>query len=94
METTDEQLRNVVKIYLKLSSGKLANDGFLPRINLDKELVEQTRQFYEAKSNEILNQTNLIDYLKETDKFYTQEKARVMDIFNWDIGEVILKTFR
>lgn len=72
----------------------MANDGFLPRINLDKELVEQTRQFYEAKSNEILNQTNLIDYLKETDKFYTQEKARVMDIFNWDIGEVILKTFR
>lgn len=94
METSDEQLRNVVKIYLKLSEGKLANDGFLPRINLDKELIEQTRQFYAAKSNEIIDEMTLIDYLKETDKFYTQERSRVAHIFNWDIGEEILKTFR
>lgn len=94
METSDEVLRNVVKIYLKLSEGKLANDGFLPRINLDKELIEQTKQFYEAKNNEIIGDMNLIDYLKETDKFYTQERSRVTHIFNWDIGEEILKTFR
>ena len=94
METSDEVLRNVVKIYLKLSEGKLANDGFLPRINLDKELIEQTKQFYEAKNNEIIGDLNLIDYLKETDKFYTQERSRVTHIFNWDIGEEILKTFR
>jgi len=94
METTDEQLRNIVKIYLKLSTGKLANDGFLPRINLDKALVEETRLFYEGKSNEVIVQTNLIDYLRETDKFYTQEKNRVTHIINWEIGEEILKTFR
>lgn len=40
MDSADEHLRNVVKIYIKLSTGRLANDGFLPRINLDKELIE------------------------------------------------------
>ena len=34
------QLSKVVKIYQKLSQGKLANDGILPRLNLKKALIE------------------------------------------------------
>ncbi len=34
------QLSKVVKIYQKLSQGKLANDGILPRLNLEKALIE------------------------------------------------------
>ncbi len=34
-----ELLKGSVAIYLTLSSGKLAQDGFLPRVNLDKALL-------------------------------------------------------
>ena len=94
MTDSQQQLSKVVKVYLKLSTGKLASDGFLPRVNLDKALIEQTQQFYASKSGKIINETNLIDYLTATDKLYTEEKNRTIHIFNWDIGEEILKTFR
>ena len=91
----DEQLiKSSVQIYLDLSSGKLAHDGFLPRVNLDKAILEQTQQFYEARSKEVMDQTNLIDYLRIADKHYEEEKSRVEHILTWDVGQSVLKTFR
>lgn len=68
-----ELLKGTVSIYLTLSSGKLAQDGFMPRVNLDKAILEQTEEFYRGKSKEIMQSTNLIDYLKVVDKFKKDE---------------------
>jgi hypothetical protein len=38
-----------------LSKEKLVTDGFMPRVQLDKNLIEETRMFYHAKSNEIID---------------------------------------
>lgn len=37
-----ELLKGSIAIYLHLCSGKLAQDGFLPRNNLDKAILSQT----------------------------------------------------
>ena len=68
-----ELLKGTVSIYLTLSSGKLAQDGFMPRVNLDKAIHEQTEEFYRGKSIEIMESTNLIDYLRVVDKFKKDE---------------------
>jgi len=68
-----ELLKGSVAIYLTLSSGKLAQDGFLPRVHLDKALLAQTEEFYAAKSKEIMDTTNLIDYLKVADRYRKDE---------------------
>jgi hypothetical protein len=81
-----ELLKGSVAIYLHLSSGKLAQDGFLPRNNLDKAILVQTEQFYAAKSKEIMDSTNLIDYLKVADRYSKEEKTRVEQLLTWDIG--------
>lgn len=72
-----ELLKGSVAIYLHLSSGKLAQDGFLPRNDLDKAILFQTEQFYCAKSKEIMDSTSLIDYLKVADRYSKEEKQRV-----------------
>ena len=72
-----ELLKGTVSIYLTLSNGKLAQDGFLPRVNLEKAILEQTEEFYRGKSIEIMESTNLIDYLKVVDKFKKEEQNRV-----------------
>jgi hypothetical protein len=89
-----ELLKNSVAIYLHLSTGKLAQDGFLPRNNLDKAILEHTEQFYAAKSKEIMDNTTLIDYLKVTNKYYQEEQSRVENLFTWDVGQQVLKVFR
>ena len=58
-----------------------------------KARFKKSIQFSE-KSKEIICQTNLIDYLKEANKYYIKEKAHVNNIYNWEIGEDILKSFR
>lgn len=68
-----ELLKGSVAIYLTLSSGKLAQDGFLPRVHLDKALLAQTEEFYASKSKEIMDTTNLIDYLKVADRYRKDE---------------------
>ena len=47
-------VKDTVDIYHKLSSGNLAKDGFLPLKHLDKAILDQTEQFYSAKSQEIM----------------------------------------
>ena len=89
-----ELLQGSVAIYLNLSTGKLAQDGFLPRNNLDKAILEHTQQFYEAKSKEIMNSTNLIDYLKVADRYCREEQNRIDTLLTWDIGLEVLKVFR
>lgn len=66
-------LRDTVKIYLRLSQDKLASDGFMPRVQLDKNLIEETRKFYQQKSMTIVDSSSLVDYLKETAKNYAAE---------------------
>jgi len=61
---------------------------------LEKAILDQTEQFYSAKSKEIMDSTNLIDYLKSTDKFYEEELQRKEQIFKWSIGDEVIKTFR
>ena len=87
-------LKDAVRIYLKLSQDKLASDGNVPRLELDKELVEETRRFYEQRSLSIIDSYVLIDYLKDARKCYGNEKHRVSMIFNWDVDQQILRTFR
>lgn len=89
-----ELLKGSVSIYLTLSSGKLAQDGFLPRVHLDKALLSQTEEFYAAKSKEIMDTTNLIDYLKVADRYRKDEQNRVEQILTWDIGQQVLQSFR
>ena len=89
-----ELLKGTVSIYLTLSSGKLAQDGFMPRVNLDKAILEQTEEFYRGKSIEIMESTNLIDYLRVVDKFKKDEQNRVNEILIWDVGQEVLKAFR
>ena len=87
-------LQGSVAIYLNLSTGKLAQDGFLPSKNLDKAILEHTQQFYEAKSKEIMDSTNLIDYLKVADRYCKEEQTRIEKLLTWDIGIEVLKVFR
>ena len=87
-------LRDTVKIYLRLSQDKLASDGFMPRVQLDKNLVEETRKFYANKAMTIVDSTSLVDYLKETARSYSAERHRTLHIFNWEVDEEILNTFR
>lgn len=92
--STQDLLRNSVRIYLTLSKDKLVTDGFMPRVQLDKNLIDETRSFYHNKSQEIITSMNLVDYLVETSKNYAMEQRRTELIFNWDIQDEILKTFR
>lgn len=89
-----ELLKGSVAIYIHLSSGKLAQGSFMPRTNLEKALLVQTEQFYAAKSQEIMDSTNLIDYLKVADRYSNEEHNRVENLLTWDIGDEILKVFR
>lgn len=89
-----ELLKGTINIYLHLCSGKLAQDGFLPRNNLDKAILQQTETFYSQKSQEIMQTTSLIDYLKIADRFYKEEKTRVENLFTWEVGQEVLKVFR
>jgi len=89
-----ELLKGSVAIYLTLSTGKLAQDGSLPRVHLDRAILEQTEQFYEAKSKEIMDSTNLIDYLRVADRYRKEEQARVEQLLTWDVGQEVLKAFR
>ena len=41
-----------------------------------------------------MDQTNLIDYLIQADKYYEEEKNRVQMVFTWDVGPEVLKTYR
>lgn len=61
---------------------------------LDKAILEQTAQFYEAKSKEIMDSTNLIDYLKVADRYRREEESRVEQLLPWDVGQEVLKAFR
>ena len=45
-------------------------------------------------SKQIMDETNLIDYLRETDRFYEEEMKRKETIFKWSIGDSVIKTFR
>lgn len=77
-QNIDQQiLKDSVEIYLQLSTDKLSHDGFLPRIILDKAIVEQTQQFYAHKCKESMDQTTLIDYLKVAQQHYEEEKKRI-----------------
>jgi cullin 1 len=87
-------LKDTVRIYLKLSQDKLASDGSVPRLELDKQLIEETRRFYQQRSLQIIDNYVLIDYLKDAQKCYGNERHRVAMIFNWDVDQQILKTFR
>jgi len=89
-----ELLRASVHIFITLRTGKLAQAGFLPRVNLDKALLEQTALYYEAKSKEIMDSTNLIDYLRVSDKYRRDEQNRVEQLLTWDVGQEVLKVFR
>lgn len=68
--TQSQMLRDTVKIYLRLSQDKLASDGFMPRVQLDKNLVEETRKFYANKAMTMVDSMSLVDYLKETARAY------------------------
>lgn len=83
-----------MEIYLQLSTDKLSHDGFLPRIILDKAIVEQTQQFYANKCKEIMDQTTLIDYLKVAKQHHEEEKKRIEQILTWDVGSQVLKVYR
>lgn len=72
----------------------MAQDSFLPRTVLDRAILQQTESFYAARSREIMDSTNLIDYLKVADKHYREEKERVEQLLTWDIGSEVLKVFR
>lgn len=87
-------MQGTLKIFLELSEDKLAHDGWLPRVQLEKAILEQTEIFYCVKSQEIMNGTNLVDYLKESDRYYEEELKRKETIFKWSIGEQVIKTFR
>ena len=41
-----------------------------------------------------MDETNLIDYLKEADRYYEEELKRKDTIFKWSIGDQVIKTFR
>jgi hypothetical protein len=41
-----------------------------------------------------MSETILIDYLREADRYYEEELKRKEDIFKWNIGEQVVKTFR
>ena len=87
-ELIDEALiKSAVAIYLDLSKGRLAQDGFLPRVNLEKAILQQTQQFYEQRCKALVDQTSLIDYLKTADRHNEKEKQRVETILTWDVGQ-------
>lgn len=87
-------MKGTLKIFLELSEDKLAHDGWLPRVQLEKAILEQTEIFYSSKSKLIMDETNLIDYLRETDRYYEEELARKETMFKWAIGDQVIKTFR
>lgn len=87
-------MKGTLKIFLELSEDKLAHDGWLPRFQLEKAILEQTELFYSQRSKEIMDETILIDYLREADRFYEEELQRKETIFKWNIGDQVIKTFR
>ena len=87
-------MKGTLKIFLELSEDKLAHDGWLPSVQLEKAILEQTEVFYSTMSKQIMDETNLIDYLRETDRFYEEEMKRKETIFKWSIGDSVIKTFR
>ena len=66
----------------------------MPRNDLDRAILEHTEQFYSNKSKEIMDSTNLIDYLKVAEKYFNEEVARVENLLTWDVGQQVLKVFR
>lgn len=93
-EVDDELLKSIIKIYLFLSQDSLVSDGWLPKINLEKALVEETQQFYESRSRETMGTTSLIEYLTIAQNHYEKEKAKAETVFTWSVSSDILRTFR
>ena len=87
-------MKGTLNIFLELSEDKLAHDGWLPRVELEKAILDQTEIFYSQKSKLIMDETNLIDYLKQTDRYYEEELKRKDTMFKWSIGDQVIKTFR
>ena len=66
----------------------------MPKVQLEKAILEQTETFYSQKSKEIMDGTNLIDYLREVDRYYEEELKKKDTLFKWAIGDQIISTFR
>ena len=90
-EVDDELLKGVIKIYLTLSQDQLAHDGWLPRVNLENALIEQTKKFYENRSREIMENTSLIEYLKIAEGHLEQEREKAERVFTWSVSKDIIK---
>lgn len=88
-------LKKVVEIFLFLSTDKLSHESINCKKQLEDRILEQTRQFYRMKSQELLIKASLSEYLHQANKYYVEERERLQRYLTWgDISESLIKEFK
>lgn len=70
-------LKRSVEIFLFLSTEKLNQESINCKQFLQDRILEQTKQFYQLKSQELLAKASLSEYLHQANKYFTEETERL-----------------
>ena len=58
-------------------------------------MIEQTKQFYQIKSQELLAKASLSEYLHHANKYFKEESERLQRYLTWpEIGSALIKEFK
>lgn len=87
-------LKKTVEIFLFLSNDKLSQESINCKKYLEERIIEQTKQFYQITSQNLLQTASLSEYLKLANKYLNEEKSRIDRYLTWDIKDNLLKEFK
>jgi cullin 1 len=86
-------VKKVIDIFLYLSNDRLSADTLNCKKYLEDELVQATRQFYQKRSQDLLQNASLSEYLHTASKYYHEEKERCDRYLQWEVRKVLLAEF-
>ena len=88
-------LKKVVEIFLFLSTDNLSHESINFKKYLEDKILEQTRNFYRMKCQDLLAKASLSEYLHQANKYYNEERERLQRYLTWgDIHDSLIKEFK
>ena len=88
-------LKKIVEVFLFLSTDKLSHESMNFKKYLEDKILEQTRNFYRMKCQDLLTKASLSEYLHQANKYYNEERERLQRYLTWgDIHDSLIKEFK
>ncbi|CDW78925.1 cullin-1-like isoform 1 [Stylonychia lemnae] len=87
-------LKKTIEIYQFLSNEKLSQETLNCQKYLEDKILQQTQQFYQMQSQNLLSKASLSEILHITNKYYQEEIQRCENYLIFDIKDKLLKEFQ